>query len=150
MIPAALLTPELISLAFGSLTGFIFKYMAERAKEKDEQFKRMLSVIKASDDSADRAANRDGEAGKWVRRFIVICVMFGVIMAPFLLALINTPIVVQVEDKSPEYLWGLIGGSAKTKFVELQGYLMVTEVRTIMTAIIGYYFGSAAASKNTA
>ena len=31
--------PELISMAFGSLSGFVFKFMAQRAKEKAEMLK---------------------------------------------------------------------------------------------------------------
>ena len=32
-----MIPPELMSMAFGSLTGFIFKFMAQRAKEKAEK-----------------------------------------------------------------------------------------------------------------
>ena len=53
--------------------------------------------------------------------------------------------IVQIETTGSEFLWGLFGGGTEIKFVELQGYLMVPEVRQTLTAIIGFYFGNASA-----
>ena len=38
-----------------------------------------------------------------------------------------------------------LGGGTEITFVELPAYLMVTEVRQTLTAIIGFYFGNATA-----
>ena len=43
-------------MAAGGLTGFIFRYMAERAKERAELWKFAINQKKAEDDSADKAA----------------------------------------------------------------------------------------------
>jgi hypothetical protein len=134
----------------GAITGFIFRYMAERAKEKADLMKLALDLKKASDDSADRAAKRvPVDVGKWVRRVIVCCVLFGVILAPFLLSLMGLSTIVQVETTNPTWGFGLFGGGSEIFFVELKGYLMMPEVRQSLTAIVGFYFGNAAAARKT-
>ena len=144
------MTLELITMLGGAITGFIFRYMAERAKEKADLIKLALDLKKASDDSADRAAKRvPVDVGKWVRRVIVCCVLFGVILAPFLLSLMGLSTIVQVETTNPTWGFGLFGGGSEIFFVELKGYLMMPEVRQSLTAIVGFYFGNAAAARKT-
>ena len=133
-------------MAAGGLTGFIFRYLAERAKERAEIYKMAIGMKKAQDDSADKAAKRVPiDAGKWVRRAIVCSILFAVVLAPFILSLMGYSTIVQVETESPTWLFGLFGGGTEIMFVELKGYLMVPEVRQSLTAIIGFYFGNAAA-----
>jgi len=145
-----MMTLELITMLGGAITGFIFRYMAERAKEKADLMKLALDLKKASDDSADRAAKRvPVDVGKWVRRVIVCCVLFGVILAPFLLSLMGLSTIVQVETTNPTWGFGLFGGGSEIFFVELKGYLMMPEVRQSLTAIVGFYFGNAAAARKT-
>jgi hypothetical protein len=133
-------------MAAGGLTGFIFRYLAERAKERAEIYKMAIGMKKAQDDSADKAAERVPiDAGKWVRRAIVCSILFAVVLAPFILSLMGYSTIVQVETESPAWFFGLFGGGTEIMFVELKGYLMVPEVRQSLTAIIGFYFGNAAA-----
>ena len=134
----------------GSIVGFIFRYMAERAKERHEMFKTALALKKAQDDSADKAAKRVPiDVGKWVRRLIVCCILFGVIAAPFILSLLGHSTIVEIETENPTWLFGLFGGGKEINFVELDGYLMVPEVRQTLSAIVGFYFGNAAAKGST-
>ena len=137
---------ELLTMAGGAITGFIFRYMAERAKERSQLYEIALGTKKAEIESADAAAARvPVEVGKWVRRMIVVCVLFGVILAPFLLSLMGQSTIVEIQETGGTFLFGLFGGGTETKFVELNGYLMVPEVRQTLTAIIGFYFGNASA-----
>jgi|TARA_R110000824_G_scaffold224779_1_gene412454 hypothetical protein len=140
---------ELITMIGGSITGFIFRYLAERAKERSEFYKMAIGMKKAEDDSADKAAKRvPVDVGKWVRRLIVCCILFGVILAPFILSLLGLSTIVQVEETKGSFL-GLFGGGTEIVFVELKGYLMVAEVRQTLTAIVGFYFGNATAAAKT-
>tara|TARA_R110002074_G_scaffold392152_2_gene577456 strand:- start:152 stop:604 length:453 start_codon:yes stop_codon:yes gene_type:complete len=140
---------ELITMIGGSITGFIFRYLAERAKERSEFYKMAIGMKKAEDDSADRAVKRvPVDVGKWVRRLIVCCILFGVILAPFILSLLGLSTIVQVEETKGTFL-GLFGGGTEIVFVELKGYLMVPEVRQTLTAIVGFYFGNATAAAKT-
>jgi len=134
---------ELISMAAGSITGFIFKFIAQRAKERHENFQMALKRNKAIEQSRDAAVQRVSvDGGRWVRRLIVISKLFGVIIAPFFLSLLNEPLFVQVDEESRKWLFGLFGGNVETKFVKIDGYLMIPEVRQTLTAIVGFYFGS--------
>ena len=68
-----MIPPELISMAIGSLSGFVFKFMAQRAKEKAEMLKMAINVQKANEDAHNAAVQRVSvDGGKWVRRLIVI------------------------------------------------------------------------------
>lgn len=141
---------ELITMIGGGITGFIFRYMAERAKERAELWKFALDKKKAEDESADKAAKRvPVDVGKWVRRMIVVCVLFGVILAPFILTLLGYSTIVEVTEENPTWLFGLFGGGTEISFVELPAYLMVEEVRQTLTAIVGFYFGNATAGCKT-
>ena len=96
---------ELITMIGGTVVGFIFRYLAERAKERHEIYKRAIGWKKAMDDSADKAAERVPiDAGKWVRRIIVSCVLFAVVLAPFVLSILGYSTVVEVETQNPEWL----------------------------------------------
>jgi hypothetical protein len=139
---------ELITMVAGGLTGFIFRYLAERAKERAELYKIAMGYKEAEIKSADAAAQRVPiEAGKWVRRLIVCCCLFGVILAPFILSVLGMSTIVQVEETGSEFLFGLFGGGTTISFVELKGYLLVPEVRQTLTALVGFYFGNATAAR---
>ena len=138
---------QVISLLGGSLLGYLLKFIAIREKAKQDQFNRMMTAIDKADASADKADKRgnDHSPGNWTRRFIVFAILFGVILGPFLLALMHEPTVVMQTIQRPEYFFGLFGGGTKVNFVELQGYLLSEETRTALSAIIGFYFGQSAA-----
>ena len=127
----------------GSVVGFFFKLVAKRAEMEQKRFEMLMKAQEAADKSADKAVKRVGiEAGKWVRRLIVISVLFGVILAPFIITFFNHPIVVE-DIITKKVLWGLLGTKTEPVFVEIQGYLLVPEIRQALTAIIGFYFGQA-------
>ena len=138
MIPA-----EILTMFGGSVVGFFFKIVAKRAENEQKRFEMLMKEKEAADVSADKAVKRVGvEAGKWVRRIIVISVLFGVILAPFIITFFNHPIVVE-EMITKKVLWGLLGTKTEPIFVEIDGYLLVPEIRQALTAIIGFYFGQA-------
>jgi len=130
-------------MAGGSLVGFFFKLVAKRAENEQKRFEMFMKEKEFADASADKAVQRVGvDAGKWVRRLIVVSVLFGVILAPFVVTFLNHPIVVE-ELITRKILWGLLGTKTEPVFIEVQGYLLVPEIRQALTAIIGFYFGQA-------
>tara|TARA_R110002051_G_scaffold123454_1_gene196714 strand:- start:166 stop:594 length:429 start_codon:yes stop_codon:yes gene_type:complete len=138
MIPA-----EILTMAGGSLVGFFFKLVAKRAENEQKRFEMFMKEKKLADESADKAVKRVSvDGGKWVRRLIVVSVLFGVILAPFITTFMNHPIVVE-ELITKKILWGLLGTKTVPVFVEVEGYLLVPEIRQALTAIIGFYFGQA-------
>lgn len=137
---------ELLTMAGGSIMGFAFRFMAERAKDRQQQFEMLTGKVKMDEESRKSASKRDGDTGKVVRRLIVSAVLFGVVLAPFILALMGKSTIVEIDEVRSSFFFGLFGGGTETKFIELPSYLMVPEVRQSLMAIIGYYFGSATAS----
>jgi len=144
----SLLTTEFLSLVGGSAVGFIFRAMAERRKAEQERFDRTLSLIDKRKEVADAAVQRVSvEAGKVVRRTIVLCILFGTIIAPFLLPFFDIPVTVEIEESKPAPLdfFGLFGTNKYISFETVRGYLFTTENRQILVTIVGFYFGNAAA-----
>lgn len=143
-------TPELLSLLAGGATGFLFRYMAQKAQDQKELFERVMAANKQTTENQDRAAQRvPHDVGKSVRQFIVVSILFATLLAPFILPFFGLPTFVEVDATTPEGLFGLIPQSTKKFFVEINGYLFTSENRQILLSIVGFYFGSAAASNKS-
>ena len=134
---------EILTMGGGALVGFFFKLVAKRAENEQKRFEMIMREKNFIEESANNAVKRVPiEAGKWVRRLIVVSVLFGVILAPFVVTFFNHPIVVE-ELVTRKILWGLLGTRTEPVFIEIEGYLLVPEIRQALTAIIGFYFGQA-------
>ena len=134
---------ELLAMLGGSLSGFVMKLIAAQAQSQAQMLDGMLKKQGAADDSADKAMARTGQAGAIVRRVIAICTLFAVIFAPFILAFFNEP--VTIEANKAGCLFGFLFGDMFAKgngWIELQGYVLLPEVRQTMLALVGFYFGS--------
>jgi hypothetical protein len=140
---------ELISGAIGAIGGFAMKAYALKMQTEADRFNRMLSAIKATDDSADRAVARvpNDKAGNYIRRLIVLAILFGVILAPFILAMMNKPLTVEVDSPVKTWLFGFLSSGGKPVFYEINSYLLIPEVRQSLIALIGFYFGQSAAKR---
>jgi hypothetical protein len=131
-------------MGVSSILGFVFRFLAESRKAKDDTFKRLIGLQKAATESADAASKRGGAGGLWVRRFLVISIVLGVIGFPFLASFFNVPTFVEVSQTSGKFLFGLFGGKSETEFQQIDGYLLVKENRTVLLALSSFYFGQAA------
>jgi len=141
---------ELITLLAGSATGFIFRHMAENRKNAQENFQRAIELNKAKEDSRNKAVERVPiDVGKGVRQIIVLAILFGTILAPFILPFWGIPTIVENDHTSPEWFFGLIPSSTEKVFYTVNGYLFTSENRQILLAIVSFYFGSAAASNKS-
>ena len=141
------LTPEFLTLIGSSLTGFLFKYWAEKRQDQKEFYERMIGRSKRQDESHNLAIKRVGlNAGKTIRRIIVVTILFGTIMAPFILPFFGIPTVVEITEKDGDFFG--FGGGERISFHEVYGYLFTEENRQVLLAIVGFYFGQAV-GKNT-
>ena len=119
---------ELITMGVSTLGGFVLKYMATQAQYRHEQFRDLMKA-------QDRAEKVDGGQGKYVRRFIVLVMMsllVFIVAGPAFLD-INTILV------NEGWLW--------TSTTEIKGIIYDNTIREILVAIIGFYFGTSAATK---
>jgi hypothetical protein len=145
-----MIATELITLIGGSFAGFLFRHMAEKRIGEKEMFER-LTANKIHDEATRKgAAERVPlDVGKSVRQMIVLTILFGTIVAPFILPFFGIPTVVEVVDTNPEILFGLIPQTTNVIFTEVHGFLFTQENRQILLAITGFYFGTAAAGNKS-
>jgi len=141
---------ELVTLIAGSAVGFLFRFWAQKAQDQKELFQQAMSANKQTTDNQDRAIKRiSADVGAGVRRVIVLAILFATLLAPFIAPFFGIPTFVEVDAVTPEGLFGLFPESTKKFFVEVNGFLFTSENRQILLAIVGFYFGSAAASNKS-
>ena len=135
------MTTELLAMLGGGFSGFVFKLIGTMVQNQAAITEGLIKKQQASDDSADRAAARVDAFGAWTRRIIVLTVLFGVIVAPFILAHSEEGVTVATEYSK----W--FGFAKGTAYQTLHGYIILPEIKTAVISIISFYFGSAAVSK---
>lgn len=134
----------------GGLSGFIFRYLAQRAQDQKDIFDRLIASNKQTTDNQDKAVARVPlDAGKFVRQVIVLVVLFATLVAPFILPFFGVPTFVEVDSSNPEAGFGLISAYTQKFFVEINGFLYTSENRQILVALVGFYFGTAAAGNKS-
>jgi len=132
------MTSELVAMLGGGVTGFVMKLISAQMNIQANAIDAMIKKQGVSDDSADKAAKRTGEGGAWIRRFIAICILFSVVFAPFIMAFFDIPVTVEANKLGIFKFLGI--GSDKWK--NLEGFVLLPEVRQGMLALLGFYFGS--------
>lgn len=132
------MTSELVAMLGGGVTGFVMKLISAQMNIQANAIDAMIKKQGVSDDSADRAAKRTGEGGAWIRRFIAICILFSVVFAPFVMAFFDIPVTIEAQKMGVFKFLGI--GADKWK--NLEGFVLLPEVRQGMLALLGFYFGS--------
>jgi hypothetical protein len=135
------MTTELLAMLGGGFSGFVFKLIGTMVQNQAAITEGLIKKQQASDESADAAAKRVDAFGAWTRRIIVLTVLFGVIIAPFILAHSEEGVTVASEYSK----W--FGFAKGTAYQTLHGYIILPEIKTAVISIISFYFGSAAVSK---
>ena len=118
----------------GGISGFVMKLIGTQMESQARQFERMLTSQQAADASADAAAKRDG--GVIVRRFLVVCTIFAIVVAPFVFAWTDVGVTIGRETN------GFLGLFKSLKWDTVQGFVILPEIRQTALAIVGFYFGS--------
>ena len=127
---------ELLSMLGGGISGFVMRLVASQAEAQGRALDAMLQKQEMADKSSEAAANR---GGVWVRRLIAVSILFAVILAPFVLSLINVP--VALEKESGGGIFSFIFGS-NNGYINVDGFVLLPEVRQGMLALLSFYFGS--------
>ena len=128
------MTPELIAMLGGGLSGFVMKLIGTQMENQSRQFDRMITSQQTADASADAASKRD--SGVIVRRFLVVSTVFAIVLAPFIFAWTDVGISGS-RDTS-----GFLGIFKWGKWETIQGFVILPEIRQTALAIVGFYFGS--------
>ena len=142
-----MLTTELMSLVGGGLVGFLFRFIAQKSQDQKEMFERLMAANKQTTENQNAAAQRVPlDIGRAVRQVIVLAVLFATLLAPFILPFFGVPTFVEVDASQTNFFGP---DTLKKYFVEVNGYLFTSENRQILLSIVGFYFGSAAASNKS-
>lgn len=126
---------ELAVTAGGAIMGFVMKLMAAKQERDAKLFEQALQMHQAVEASHAKAASR--EPGSWIRRVIVLAILFAVVVVPALGGLLDIPLIVESEES---WTFLFLEGT-KTVFTELRGLFVMPEVRLALLSIIGFYFG---------
>lgn len=139
-------TAELLTTLGGSVAGFVMKLIAIRSQQNSDLMMRAMDRDKQQVESYNAASQRVSvNAGRFVRRVIVLAILFAVVFIPLLAPLWGLPVVVEGEEGGKSLLWGLISETPKKIFTEINGVLLIPELRQVLLAIVGFYFGTASA-----
>ena len=145
-----MLTAELITTLGGSVAGFVMKLLAIRSQQNNDLMMKALDRDKVAMDATNAAAQRVSvSAGRFVRRAIVLAILFAVVFIPLLAPMLGLPVVVEGEEGGTSVLWGLISEAPQKIFTEINGVLLIPELRQVLLAIVGFYFGTASARANS-
>jgi hypothetical protein len=128
------MTPELIAMLGGGVSGFVMKLVGAQMENQARQFERMLGKQQGADASADAAAKRN--AGVLVRRFLVVSTVFAIVIAPFVFAWTDVGVSIGRETN------GFLGLFKGVQWDTVQGFVILPEIRQTALAIVGFYFGS--------
>ena len=119
---------ELIALAISTIGGFILKYVGVQAHYRHQE---MLDAMV----SRAQADLIDGGQGRYTRRFIVLVMMSLLVFIVVAPALLDTNAIIVREG----WFW--------TTTTEVKGIVYDDTIRLILVSIIGFYFGTSAASR---
>jgi hypothetical protein len=138
------ISPDLIVSLGGALGGFVMRAWTQATKNRHDLFKLSIQGKQEADISADKAEKRGGDYGKVTRRAIVVVVLslFAYLMVT---PLMDIDTVVEIKKVTPKFFWGLWGGNEVTEFENVSGYLFTDTTRQAVLAMLGFYFGQAAA-----
>jgi hypothetical protein len=128
------MTPELLAMLGGGVSGFVMKLIGAQIDNQARQFERMLKSQQTADASADAASKR--HSGVIVRRFLVASTVFAIVIAPFVFAWTDVGVSVARETG------GFFGFFKTVKWDTVQGFVILPEIRQTALAIVGFYFGS--------
>lgn len=122
----------------------LFKGYIEHQKESLEIFKTKLQL---ADSSADKAALRDSDAGKLIRRLIYFGCAFTIIVAPFIFAFFSSiPVEVEQREVAGGWLWGAIPEWVTTSFHHVNGFYLPDSIqKAFISYLIPFYLGQGAA-----
>ncbi len=130
---------ELLVMLGGGVAGFVFNFMAAQAETQARAVDNLIALQGAADDSHNKAAARSSHFG---RRVLLFGILWLVALAPLVGALANVPVFVE-DERAPWDVFGIFTGG----WDQLNGIILIDEVRAGFTACVGYWLGGAAVGR---
>ncbi len=134
---------ELMTMAGGAISGFLFQMAANAQKDRAEQFKMLSKTHKMTEDSIKAARAFDTPSSNWVRRFIVVC-SYGIAMF-LIVAGLFVPTNIITDIPTFNFLGLTLGGGIEV--IKLNGIVAYPWIAQSVMAIIAFYFGQKPAKR---
>ena len=136
-----------ISAGAGFAASIIAQLFKSYAESQRTAFEILREKTEMADASADKAAVRDGDAGKLIRRMIYFGCAFTIIVAPFIFAFFsNIPVEVEERQVCGGWLWGLVPEWSSTVFHKVNGFYLPDSIqKAFISFLIPFYLGRGAA-----
>ena len=131
---------ELISMGISAAVGFAFKLIAANQENKREQFKMMMATRQFIEDSRESARKMQKPGTAFIRRFIVttfLSIFAFLIVAPAIDPSLTTNVISEINNSG--FLG--FGGGKKIVVTVISGLLFDEVLRSILSSIVGFYFG---------
>jgi hypothetical protein len=133
---------EIITFALTTAIGAWIKLKSKQMEAQKHNADLWAQHAGVTMDDRIRAREFVPPAGPWVRRLIVVSVLFAVFIAPFILATFfpDTPVFYAYSEKSRGFLF-LIESLERMEFQQMTGYVILPVHTQMAAAISGFYFG---------
>ena len=139
---------ELITGAVSSLMAFGSSIVAMKQKQKADEQRMLIGRLSADEKSRVRAEGGSEEAQRekrWTRRVIALTTIVSVLVLPMLAPLVGINVVTGWTELSGGF-WPFTDPQQHMIWHQVSGGVVITPLHThVMMAIIGFYFGTAAA-----
>ena len=142
---------------FSGLASFVMSFLASRAKAKMEveeaKNKRMIELLAAQNESTkafmecQHGLLKDDPYYAWTRRTLALGIVFGTMVAVFLVPVLfpEVPWIIEVKTLKSTFL-GLFGTQTVNELVQLHGipFFFGEVFSHICVMVAGFYFGHSA------
>lgn len=139
---------EAISMLGSTVLGGLMKLWGQSQQDKAEQFNRLVALNAQQEEFVNNARAMQNPNAAWVRRFIVVAAMLGGLGIVFLAPLLGQPTNVPIEVTEGFSFLFFDFTDTKTVYEQLEGFVTPEWLPVAIMNIIGFYFGSAAMSRN--
>ena len=121
--------------------GFVLKYAAMQQQMLALAFKQRIQEKEADDESADRAAKRDGAGGAITRRILAFCIVGVIFLGAIAAACMEWQTVYLHVTEVKTHLFGAFETGGKVKEVVSDGFVLTPEMRRLAVDVVFFYFG---------
>lgn len=152
---------EMLPMLISILVGMFAEHSKQKSADAAQQTELLIMQLKASDDSADKAASRSVKGSSWSRKFIVQSVIGAMFLFPMLLTILNffapalglEQIAISIPKDIIEgrgifdMLFGG-GGEKVIEYIKMYSFVITPTHIALAQTITGFYFGSSAMRRN--
>ena len=139
---------EIITMLGSTLLSSVLSLWSQRMKAKQDEQKMLITRGEFQLKAVDAARNVDNAGFQWTRRIIALSSIFAIVILPKLVAVYYPDVDVTVGYTlfQPGFLF-FSDGREVFEWITFQGLVITQLDTTLVSAIIGMYFGGSLVKK---